>query len=576
MKRIHKSFVFLLSVTSMLSIAMAQTSVPEMRLSTAAIGPLNISPGGNPPAQTIQIYNVGGGSLTPTVSSSASWLQASIGTAVACVTPLTGTCLPINITYNTAALATGTYTGFLSVSDPNAIDSPQTISVTVSVVAFGAPSGIQLYAAPDGGTATATINTHAVAVTQPSTASGGNWLAVSLTGNGSYGFYYPYQVKVTTQSGQVPGTYTGSVKISGSNTASDNTTIPVTLNVTTAPIAQLSSSSVSLFAGLGGQASQTINVANGGQGALTLTGATPAVTSGSGWLTASVSASSVTITANAASLQPGGYQGSVTLATNAANNAALVIPVNLFVTAQVGPQIGFGGIVDNTGQAPIAPGDIAVAYGTQFVTGSPAPATALPLPTNLGNVQVLVNGVAAPLYFTSAGQIDFQVPYATPAGTATVQVVGNGTPGNKVSVQVAARAPKILLEGGFGSFPIIVDYTTGAQLQSNVTAHPGDTLVIYAIGLGQTSPAATDGAAATGSPLLEVSGPVTLALAGTSPFSQSVSVTPSFVGLAPGFAGLYQVNAQIPASYVAPAGGLVSLTLTVNGTASLPVQIAVQ
>ena len=567
---------FLLYSTLGLAVGMAQTSLPIMRLSTAALGPLNVVQGSSPAAQTIQISNAGSGTLNPTVLSSATWLNGSIGAGAPCKSPLTGVCLPLTVTSNTTSLAAGTYTAFLSVSDPNAVDSPQTISATVTVVAYGAPSGITLYAAPNGGKATATINTHGVVSAEASTATGGNWLTVSLGGNGSYTFYYPYQVNVTTQTGQGPGTYSGSVKISGANVASDNGIIPVTLDVTASPIAQVTPTVVSLFAAVGAQVSQTVNVANAGEGSLTLSGATPTVTTGSGWLTTTVSGSSVTITANAATLQPGGYQGSVALSTDAVNNAALTIPVSLFVTSQTGPSIGFGGIVDNTGHAPVAPGDIAVAYGTQFMTGNPAPAIALPLSTTLGGIQVLVNGVAAPLYYTSSGQIDFQIPYETAAGTAVIQVSDNGTLGNKVSVQIALRAPTILLQGGLGSAPIVVDYTTGIELAQGVSARAGDTLVIYAIGLGQTSPAATNGASASGSPLLQIGPPLSATLAGSNPFAPSTVLTPSFVGLAPGFAGLYQINLTLPASFVPPAGNVVTMTLDINGSVSVPVQFSIQ
>ncbi len=575
MKSIHKFVVFLVSGFSLVPAGLAQTALPMMRLSTAAVSAMNVTAGTNPTPQTIQIFNAGGGTLSPAVSSSATWLQGSVGAAVACTSPFAGTCLPLTVTYNTAALAAGTYTGFLSVSDPNAVDSPQTVSVTVTILGYGAPAGLTLFTAP-GGTATATVNTHAMVTAQASTATGGNWLTVSLSGSGSYSFYYPYQVKATAQPGQGPGAYSGSVQISGSNTASDNATIPVTLNVTTSPIAQVTPAAISLIAGTGGQASQTLSVANAGQGALTLSGATPTVTTGTGWLTATVTASTVTVTANTAGLQPGGYQGSVALATNAANNASLTIPVSLFVTAQSGPVIGFGGIVDNTGQPRLAPGDIGVIYGTQLLTGSAAPAVALPLATTLGNVQVLVNGVAAPLYYAAGGQIDFQVPYETAPGTAIIQVVNNGTAGNKVSATIVARAPEILLTGGVGSAPIVVDYTTGALLQQGVFAHAGDTLVVYAIGLGQTSPAATDGAAATSSPLEAIGPPISATLTGSTPFSPSAVVTPLFVGLTPGFAGLYQINLTIPATFPVPAGNLVTLSLNINGVNSAPVQFSMQ
>jgi hypothetical protein len=41
-----------------------------------------------------------------------------------------------------------------------------------------------------------------------------------------------------------------------------------------------------------------------------------------------------------------------------------------------------------------------------------------PLPTNLGGATVLVNDVQVPLYYTSFGQIAFQMPYSTVTGTA--------------------------------------------------------------------------------------------------------------------------------------------------------------
>ena len=48
----------------------------------------------------------------------------------------------------------------------------------------------------------------------------------------------------------------------------------------------------------------------------------------------------------------------------------------------------------------------------------------------------------------------------------------------------------------------------------------------------------------------------------------------TYSGLAPGFAGLYQVNAQVPAD--APSGANVTVVISIGGTSSNPVTIAVQ
>ena len=49
-------------------------------------------------------------------------------------------------------------------------------------------------------------------------------------------------------------------------------------------------------------------------------------------------------------------------------------------------------------------------------------AGSLPLPLNLAGVSATVNGLTAPLYYLSPGQLNIQVPYETSAGTAILGV----------------------------------------------------------------------------------------------------------------------------------------------------------
>ena len=78
---------------------------------------------------------------------------------------------------------------------------------------------------------------------------------------------------------------------------------------------------------------------------------------------------------------------------------------------------------------PLAPGAIASIFpcancaGTQFLTSQNA-FSQYPVPTQLGDVEVLVNGVAAPLYIVYPGQINFIVPIETStSGNADLQVI---------------------------------------------------------------------------------------------------------------------------------------------------------
>lgn len=76
--------------------------------------------------------------------------------------------------------------------------------------------------------------------------------------------------------------------------------------------------------------------------------------------------------------------------------------------------------------APVGPGVITAAFGQNLAT-STVSATTTPLPTTLGGVTLSITDSAnvtrnAPLFFVSAGQINFQVPTATAAGKATLTI----------------------------------------------------------------------------------------------------------------------------------------------------------
>jgi adhesin/invasin len=100
----------------------------------------------------------------------------------------------------------------------------------------------------------------------------------------------------------------------------------------------------------------------------------------------------------------------------------------------------------------------------------------------------------------------------------------------------------------------------------DAAATAGDVLVIYCTGLGAVDQRVDAGTAAPSEPLARTVNPVTATLAG-----RQLQVL--FAGLAPGFTGLYQVNAMMPEGI---AQGDAPLVLTVSEQSSAPVTVAVR
>jgi uncharacterized protein (TIGR03437 family) len=315
-----------------------------------------------------------------------------------------------------------------------------------------------------------------------------------------------------------------------------------------------------------------VAVTNAGQGTLTVSSVTATAASSGTWLTAATVNGGFTVTADPTGLSTGSYTGTVTVASNGANGN-IVIPVELTVAAQGPPVAAVGGVVNNGTFAsgePLAQGDIAAVFGSQFDFDAPQGAASLPLLTELDNVQVLVNGKAAPIYYVSPGQINFEIPIDAATGDGSIQVVRNGTAGNLIYVDINAQVPRFIVYGG--GYGIM---TTPAGALTGVPSNPvkvGDTIVIYALGLGPTSPPVASGTASPGTTLAKVPGTTQVCFGVETPFFQAPCAAAQFSGLTPGFVGLYQVNVTIPSG---AKSGTMSLLL-VDNVQSTPVQLSVQ
>ncbi len=218
---------------------------------------------------------------------------------------------------------------------------------------------------------------------------------------------------------------------------------------------------------------------------------------------------------------------------------------------------------------PVVAGSIAGVFGTNLAIGQASATMPLPLPTTLAQSGFTIGGHAAPLYFAMATQVNVQIPWEL-AGQAQTSVIAtvNGVVSNTQVAPLATFAPGIFTVDatGMGQGAVLVAPT--AQLAAPGTpASRGGYVSIFCTGLGPVTNQPATGAAAPITPLSFTLTTPTVTIGG------QMAVV-SYSGLAPDFAGLYQVNAIVP-SGVSP-GNTVSVVISMGNLASNTVTIAVQ
>ncbi len=211
------------------------------------------------------------------------------------------------------------------------------------------------------------------------------------------------------------------------------------------------------------------------------------------------------------------------------------------------------GIVNTGSSAPytagVSPGDFVTLYNGVNLANATTFAPAGAFPTKLGGVTVIIDGVLqAPLYYVSATQISFLVPYsASNYPIASIQVNNNGTVSNIATTYVNLTTPGVFTSnpvGGIGVAAMLDFPASGSYFvvsESN-PANPGDTVALFLTGLGAPFPTNGDGALGTSGGLVQT---INVDVSGTDVGALA------YAGLAPGLAGLYQINFTVPAGAVA-------------------------
>jgi uncharacterized protein (TIGR03437 family) len=165
------------------------------------------------------------------------------------------------------------------------------------------------------------------------------------------------------------------------------------------------------------------------------------------------------------------------------------------------------------------------------------------LPTVLGGtgVHVLINNIPANIYYVSPTQVNLLIPTSLIAGPAMLQLVVDALAGPAIPIMLQTAAPSFFQSD---ATTVLGVHLNGTTITSASPAKAGEVVVLFASGLGPTNPAAIpDQIPQTAASITPMSN--------FSMLINGVAVNPQqilYAGVVPTFAGLFQINVQLPAN----------------------------
>jgi trimeric autotransporter adhesin len=447
----------------------------------------------------------------------------------------------LQVAVNPGKLTPGTYNSAVTLRFPDStVTVPVKFQISAGTVMAASPT--VLFFDPTAGPQSliAALSNGQTLPIAPSTTT--PWLAVTAASN-------PWLV--TANGARAPAVVTvGTVQLRSSPL------VPVANNPFDLPVVWLPNSLTSR--GPLAIAPSSLSFNGSGSQQVSVTGAAFTATPDSAWLTATPSAGGLTLSANPAGLANGSYQATITLASG-----GVLQPIAVTLTVGAAAQPSISKIVNAASYASpgISPGEVVVLGGTAIGPATLAGLTLDPsgeVSTAIAGVQVLFNGVPAPMVYATATQTAAVAPYELDgASIADIVVTVSGQRSNTLTVPVVPAVPGIFTVDASGAGPGAI---LNADFSFNGPAHPaakGETVAIYMTGEGQTTPGGTTGKVTATPPVPRQN--VTATVDG-----QPAAV--QFAGEAPGLvSGVMQVNVTIPAG---PRSGQLPLVVTVGGVPS--------
>jgi uncharacterized protein (TIGR03437 family) len=584
-------------------------AVPLITLSQKGLTYLSAG-GATPQPQSFTVVNGAAAtlnfSITVSTQSGGNWLSTSISNGIA---QANAPGIPVTVAVDPSKLSNGDYYGLITVIAPGVPNSPQSITVVLRIAPTASipldvsvlPGGFIFTATANGSNPApqtltlSTLATQTLNYTANVTYGGLHFLTLADSTNGTVSSAKPVTFQLQPQAkGLAPGVYDATITIAASTAPVKQ----VRIFLIVAPVGSIPSKigrpatgscqptrllpvSSSLVDGFRTPASYPIAIV-----VLIADDCGNAVTTGTVKASFTTGDAPIPLT----SLQDGSWSGtwqprsavsSATVTIDASTGPPQIVGSTQFsggllANANPPPLINSAGVVNAASflaNGPLAPGSFISIFGANL-SDSFAQAPTLPLPTDLNATEVLMGGRLMPLSFVSNGQINAIVPFDLAVNASHQVLVLRGSAVSlpeQVSVESSASGVFTRSNTGTGAGIVVAYHGDGSQALVDMAnpASVGDVLVIYATGLGDVDPRLLAGTAPPADPdsLSHVITPVTVTIG-------DVMAGVQFAGPTPGYPGLYQVQAQVPAGV--PTGDAVSLVLSQGLINSPPVSIAIR
>ena len=521
-------------------------------------------------------YQSGGNLLPPqavtvAATSAVAFTASAAGSSWLSVSPASGTTpFSLSVSVNPTALSPGVYSGTITITALGASNSPQTVSVSLVVSSIGAATinvnpSVLNYAYQSGGNlpqpqAVTVAASWAAAFT--AVASGGTWLSVGPASGTT-----PASLSVSVNPMALsPGVYNGTITITVPGTSP--LSVAVTLTVTSPSTISVSPRVLNYAYQSGGDLPEPQAVTVSATSAVAFT----ASAAGSSWLSVSPASgttpASLSVSVNPAGLNPGTYEFRITVADTDGTQSTATVDVSLTVTM---PQPTIMSVLNAASYATgaVSPGELVTIFGTAIGPATPVGAATDPssgkLATTIGGVQVLFNGIPAPMIYAASERVSAVVPYEMASvASPLVWIEYAGQTSNEFELTSTTTAPALFTQTWSGSGPGAILNPDNSLNGPGNAAAKGSIVQVYMTGEGQTDPPGVTGAITratlpppqvTPAPML----PIKVTIAG-------LPALYAYAGEAPGLvAGIMQLNVQIPAT--APSGDL-QILVSIGGNTS--------